>query len=52
MQKADLLRKLDLQSDNVILEDELEIKGIQLQLDQMYLDVVKGAFIRQMARRR
>ena len=50
--EAELMHKLHLllTKININLEEELEIRKIQLQLDQMYLDLAKGAFIRSRAK--
>lgn len=51
MQEADLMHMLGhLLAKENILDEELELKNIQLQLDQIYLDMVKGAFIRSRAK--
>lgn len=54
MQKDDLMYKLDLllTKENITMQEELELKDIQLQLDQIYLtlainlNMAKGVLIR------
>lgn len=46
MHKLNLL----LNKEDISLEEELEVKDIQIQLDQCYLDLAKGAFIRSRAK--
>lgn len=47
-QEADLLLKFNclLKKNNLTSEEELQLKDIQIQLDQIHLDIAKGAFIR------
>lgn len=51
--ETDLMYSLNLllNKEHINLEEELEIKNIQLQLDQFYLDLAKGAFIRSRAKK-
>ncbi len=43
--------ELLLTKENIMSDEELELKDIQLKLDQIYVDMAKGAFIRSRAKR-